>query len=540
MNMDFPYDYFALRGMDISVWHDSFHWAVPRQDTTAIVLDLKAEHCRKIAELGETFESDCLLVGHHLSSIYAKVLNHWLSVHRLENDGFRVKCSEKLSIVPQLLKDHKEAPHFQHEDIWKWCQGFGRCSGPRYFLRSLKYNFSRGCVSAWNHRSLSNSVYAFPSENVTERPWTLGQKDWVHLTSPGEWIGPKPATSVEKSGNHQIFEKLADEFRDFADSYMKHKFGVSVPEQVLGALREHVSSYLKHIAVFYETLSRNIKGHAPKRLFTMTAGKSFVRAMSLAVRQNGGTITGFPHNYFISHYASPRTAFHELAAVDEFVAYTPGSVPLMERNIAANPPPRKQPVNFVCENNPTFKRRWEKEKNKPLPSKIRTVMVLELSLGMEMAPYYVPDSLVTYHFYYSLCKSLGKLGYRVLFKRRPKDLSWEGINIFSDMPHVRVVDGAFESSQAFEEADAVFVQYAMSSTLFWSMTSNKPVIYVDAGWEPWYPEVYESMAKRCRVLHCWYDERNRQCFDESELQRVLEKTPGRPDTEFMEKYLFSK
>ena len=86
----------------------------------------------------------------------------------------------------------------------------------------------------------------------------------------------------------------------------------------------------------------------------------------------------------------------------------------------------------------------------------------------------------------------------------------------------------------------MIVQYAMSSTMYWSMCTNKTVIYMDAGWEPWFPEVYELMARRCRVLHAWYDERNRTCFDEAELLGLLEMPPEQPHAGFMEKYLFPR
>ena len=56
--------------------------------------------------------------------------------------------------------------------------------------------------------------------------------------------------------------------------------------------------------------------------------------------------------------------------------------------------------------------------------------------------------------------------------------------------------------------------------------------------EPWYPDVYELLTRRCRILRCWYDERNRQCFDEDELLELLKIPPDVPNTEYLEKYLF--
>ena len=129
-------------------------------------------------------------------------------------------------------------------------------------------------------------------------------------------------------------------------------------------------------------------------------------------------------------------------------------------------------------------------------------------------------------------------GYKVIFKKRPKDPGWQGVNIFSEFDNLEVVYDHFEKPGVIERADAIIVQYAMSSTLYWSMCTNKTVIYVDAGWDRWFPDVYTLMEKRCRVLHAWYDELNRQCFNKDELFNLLEKTPEVPNTEFIEKYLF--
>ena len=72
------------------------------------------------------------------------------------------------------------------------------------------------------------------------------------------------------------------------------------------------------------------------------------------------------------------------------------------------------------------------------------------------------------------------------------------------------------------------------------MCTNKTVIYANAGWDPWFPEVYKSMEKRCRILNCSYDERNRAVFDGQELLDILSKKPEQPNTEFMERYLFPR
>ena len=126
----------------------------------------------------------------------------------------------------------------------------------------------------------------------------------------------------------------------------------------------------------------------------------------------------------------------------------------------------------------------------------------------------------------------------MIFKRRTKDLSWDGIDIFKNIANVTIEFEHLTKPGIIDKADAVICHLSRSSTFNWLMSTNKTVIYVDAGWEPWFQDVYNLMAKRCRILHCWYDERNRQCFEKDELLEILKKRPEPPNTEFLEKYLF--
>ena len=72
----FIYDYFGLAGEDIPAWRETFFWPVPRETTNRIAEDAAAFACGLIEELGETFEGDCLTIGHLVLKDIARVLNH--------------------------------------------------------------------------------------------------------------------------------------------------------------------------------------------------------------------------------------------------------------------------------------------------------------------------------------------------------------------------------------------------------------------------------------------------------------------------------
>ena len=276
----------------------------------------------------------------------------------------------------------------------------------------------------------------------------------------------------------------------------------------------------------------------PGALLTPTAGNPFTRAASLAARRHGVRVTGFPHGYYVCHSDSPRLAYHELSTVDAFMAYTPGSVPLFRRNLASHPPARGNAVSIEHDDTTFFRDRFRACADKPLPERIRRVMVLELALIQEWAGYHCAETMVNYHFYYGICRQLAEAGYDVVFKKRPKSVGWEGCDILKDIPRLRVETRPFEAPGVLDAVDAVVLQYGMSSTLHWSMCSGKTVIFADAGWEPWYPDVYEKMARRCRVLPCAYDANNRATFRREDLLRTVAEPPRRPDTAYLKDYLF--
>lgn len=532
MDRFFYYDYFALKNVDIEKWSREFSWMVPRETTTRITVDFKTRHCQLIEQYGRTFEGDCLLIAYLISSRFAEVVNHYVSVQRIKQAGLELKYSDKLVLIPNLDGSRGKIS-FGYNSFRKIKYRAKRRLHDN--LKSFEFNFNRGIYNFTNHVIGDGTTLAFG--NTYDRKYAHDLKRWIRLESPGFLMDYSIADKVSLQ-TKSLFRQFSNEMLDFSQEYIKTNFGMELPQEICDALLVFSENYLADISEAYSSMRINAARKKIRHALTCTAGSQYIRAFSTAVRNEGGKITGFPHGYFISHHSGSRPSFHELSTVDEFVAYFPGNIDLFKRNIAQNPIPRGNKVEIISDNTPTLKNLWDSYKSKPVPDKIKTVMLLELSFISEWTGYFVADVMVNYHFYYELCKTLSRNGYNIIFKRRPKDISWEGFNIFENIPNLTVTYDHFESPGVVDQADAVIVQYGCSSTLYYAMCTNRPVIYVDAGWEPWFPDVYKSMEKRCGILHCKYDERNRTVFDEKELLDILGRKPEIPDTEFMEKYLF--
>jgi len=530
MPKTFYYDYFSLRNASIEDWHRDFFWPVSWAETQKINEAFRKFHVELINQLGDSFEGDCLLIAYHISGHFVKVANHYLAVRRLIDSGYHIEDSSYLKLVPLLQREDNF--EFKHENL------LNEIYNSKAFLRnlksSLKFNFGRGQYNLLKQIK-SESI---ASAGVISHEFLKNRDEWIKIITSG-WLIKKKSYDADKIvlSSIQTFTNISEAFVNFCSEYMRNNFKLLMSEKINDALRRFSFSYLIKVGGVYEYLLLSTEHLQIKNFYSSTAGNPYTRALSLAVARNGGDTIGFPHGYFICHHSGTRPSFHEFATVKKFVAYTRGSVELFKKNISLNPPPRGHTTEILSDGTSKFNELFKKWNKKPAPNNIKTVMVMELSLIPEWAGYYAAEAMVNYHFYYSLCKSLSKMGYCVIFKRRPKDLSWQGLNIFERIPNLRIIYDPFEAPGVLEQCDAIIIQYAHSSTFNYSICSNKIVIYVDTGWEPWFPEVYSSMAKRCGVLHCKYDKLNRAFFDEKELFEILNRKPGLPEVEYFEKYL---
>ncbi|MBF0298300.1 MAG: hypothetical protein HQK51_06245 [Oligoflexia bacterium] len=532
----FIFDYYSLEGSDLDKWLDNFFWPVSRDTTTQISLDFFRKHCDLINYYKHhTFESDCLLIALGITKSLIEVTNYSYLIKILEKKGYSIKYNKKLRLIPMLLGDRELS--FYPDKIFR--DKNNTLNLIKLFVKSVIYNFNNKRYFFFSHFSKNKRLFAFENANVIDRNFTKNNEKWVRLTNLCEW-GLSTTDNHESLGDKEkkIFQEFANSYLDFIILYTHSKFDLELSKDLIEKIYTYIIQTLSNISIMYKRIIKKIEDKKVGSILTSTAGKTEIRMISLAIKRLGGEVVGFPHGFYISHYSSPRYSFHELATVDKFVSYTSSSKLLMERNKNINPIPRDNNVTILQDNSDTLLQRWNKWKNRPLATKINTIMVLELIFVPEGAGFYVPSTMVNYHLYYNLCKTMTSWGFKVIFKKRPKSLGWDGFNIFKKMPNVEIVDTNFEDDSIIEMADAFMIQYAMSSTLYWTMCTNKTVIYLDGGWEPWFNDVYESMAKRCRVLPVKYDINNKPTFSKPDLFKILNKKPETPNTEFLQKYLF--
>ena len=84
---------------------------------------------------------------------------------------------------------------------------------------------------------------------------------------------------------------------------------------------------------------------------------------------------------------------------------------------------------------------------------------------------------------------------------------------------VHVVYDRFEN--VMDEADAFVFYHTYTTTLGPALCTNKPIVYIDGGWEKWIPQVRQAFSKRCHIVPAFFDNRNRLLFDPEALSDAL-------------------
>ena len=75
-------------------------------------------------------------------------------------------------------------------------------------------------------------------------------------------------------------------------------------------------------------------------------------------------------------------------------------------------------IKFISQKSNIFDK-YKSHYNFKLPSKIKTVMILENQLWSDDIRFEIPETMIIYEFYYHLCSLLSSYGYKIYFKKRP-------------------------------------------------------------------------------------------------------------------------
>lgn len=533
----FPVDIVAVKDYGIQRWITDFFWPISDDAFVGLARDVEGAFTAQVNAL-PTELAELLLVKRNLSLEYLHLFHALAVVATARSLGFLVHASSGAFWYPDVLEDFR-TPRPQAYTKRTVISTLDALRGERWAkvaVRRLRMarscNVSAAKVWGYAHCTLRHFAYGtlddFVSHHLRRVP------NFISPLSPVDWMphGIVPTPRVLQAAIGELARTLVGTMVAIAGRH-----GVTITERVVahlvGLTEIELSDAAAALAILHEHVQRR-SGLA--HLFLTAVGNPLQRALSIANRRGGGTVTSFTHGGHLGLYDNPGLALSEFAIADEFVGYTAGTIPLFRRMLANHPPVRGNRVQIVAAEYPGYRDLWRRLRVTPPPSGVRTVMLI----GCPQSPWrthLIAASLplMELHLELQIVEVLQQHGFAVIYKAHPDRLT-EIRGVFDG--RVPVIDGYFE--RHLDQADA-FVFPTLRTTAFpLALCTNKPVVSFLVQPEPYkpVPEAMVKLEKRCTFVRATFDGRNRLQFDSDELLRALMAQPIIPDMEFVETYMF--
>lgn len=538
-NSVYPTDIFSVFDYGIEKWQKGFFWPVPydwflkpQHDTLNIFTTFSTEDDSEIGDMPLTAIKLYLELANMLYAIKIK--------QELEKQGKKIKYSDKSVYFKGLVKKGVAESFMEREE--------GRT--PKLSIRIKDF-----LTLQWDRIALR--VYLFFAED----PWIATSRSIVKREYFTKKMKRKPflllsGGRVFRGKSKHISREDVKKIEDMANHFTKEwvavadKYEVIINYKQRDYVRGLIFRQFKKVLEEYRAIREELRKYKPFHLFTGPHHSNFVRSLGQAVRRSGGKITAFSHGYDVFECLRHITSVLDWSTVDEFVLRANNCRDRIQKIIAKYPPPRNNRVKFVSEDSTFFLDLYNRfRKTTKPPSSIKTVMLIATSYRVDLVRACALPDPVYLDSEKRIIDFLVKHGYKVLYKKHPhgsvskkllhgslkRDI--ENIEkIFSEK--ATIIDEPFE--RVMHMGDGFLFASGMGTTVWrQAICTQKPMIYINDGFHDiWFPELLESVKKRCCVVSGGFDERNRLIFNEKELINALAEKPKPTDTEFLEKYMF--
>ena len=517
---EFTYDVFSLFSKDIGNWSKNFFWPISRNETQRILTDILEIFYGNINKEKKIHTKNCLITYNQFYNPYVVIFNYLLLKKRISKKKYKINYSKNSKVMRYLFQESNEFPIN--------LESFNNKKSENYNFRLLKdklktflFNFSRGNLFP------NDSIFAINQQGVLNQDYFKNNSKWINIIS------------VERLKSNMTIQNYDKELLGVINSlhhqclkYSKEKLNIKVSKRIEKDIQLFQMKYLQNISSLLKCLYDNKELQNVKEIF-VDSPKTVVRAISLVIKKNGGYVYGFPHGSWICHSFSKRPIYNEFLVYDYFCIYNSSQKVLFSDNLKKNL--SNLPIKFISQDSNIFNKYRTRYKSK-LPSKIKTIMILESQLWCDDVRFELPETMIIYEFYYYLCSFLSSLGYKILFKKRPKSLSMD-FPFFQNIQNIEIIDGDLKEKKNLNLPDVIIFMYGLSSTFIPLICSNKKLIFFDCGWERWNPKIFRELKKRCDIVKTFNTADNKIRFKKSTLIKSLNITKKNLDTSLFDKYL---
>lgn len=531
----FPLDIKAARKYGINKWREGFFWPISYKSFLEVERKIKGALNSLINKNKDNDMGDLLVINYKIFFEYSNLLNALRVLKELNQKGLKPLYSNDSVLFKGIIEKGVPVrsvlpiPFIPRKTILENAK-------KQYRLVKGAFKFNGSNTSSWKLLFSGGPYIAhYPSLNSLAREYiALKMAGCVRLKDASGWYDQ----SFSLQNNEREEEEIRSLVKEMISTIEKIAldYGIELEEIQRAYLKKVTLELLLETFICFRSLNSYVSSLKPMNLLIGCGGNHFSRMLSLAVLKHGGSVSGFAHGGPLV-YKWDKYSWLELSTVNRFITYTEHSARTMASLLETYPPLKENTLKIEGAETGMFRNIWQRESKKLLPEKIERVMIVancfvyDNMLGQGIA---FPE-LMQLDWELRTVNILKKAGYKVIYKNHP-DGKLCGLTIDFLDSDVEIIYDRFED--VMEYADAFLFFHTRSTTLGPALCSNKPIIYIDGGWEIWLPEMRELFSKRCTIVSAHFDERNRLIINEEELLNALVCKPAEPNTEFIEKYMF--
>ena len=288
--------------------------------------------------------------------------------------------------------------------------------------------------------------------------------------------------------------------------------GRRVRQWLSGMIQENVDL----AAATLLSLFRSRRARETRVLYTATQGHPATRLASLAVLENGGSVSGLAHGGGLLTQWSIGWMIESLTT-SAFYCYTPTEQRFRRRAV---PPwvdgsaeirvlPQDDKEHVAVEHR----------------GKIRQVLFLSGSYAGDRTHVGVLPEPTRFDLELRIIDALIRYDVKVIVKLHRKSRSLSKVRSLLEARYGdRIIISDTPLAELLREGiavDAFVMENVKGGSLIEVMKTDRPVILFSCGMHFLQPSLCEIFHRRVKVISCWYDDENRVLFEEDELREYL-------------------
>jgi hypothetical protein len=526
---EFPLDIPSVFELGLEKWRGALSWPVSwnrflriEQDTKEVLNGIIRESSNSVADL--------LLISYKIYIEHANLIHAFCVLQELERQGKRTVVADNNDFYGVLLDGRPPVKSLFDRSLFKGVAANGVRRTLKRNLRTLKNNLMFSPLH-FVPKILSCNSYALDSGGALAEFVTARERERILFREPERWYSQPSRTAFADSETAE-FRAAADKIAaGIADIAAKH--GVHLPGCVKDYISNSTRSALEKTAILLRGLEQRFAGRKPVDLFLGSNRTVFLRALSLAARRNGGSVTGFMHGEPLV-YEWDKLAWLEFPFDDRFYTYTESIARELRDTSGRFAAPNGRTPEICGQGTRRFSNISVGREVKGARENRRVMIVpncFTLSDILSQASSF--PEIMQFQIENTLVGHLQQAGFEVLYKKHP-DGTLRGQR-FTLFPNVEVVYERFE--EVMQLADSFLFYHTRTSTFGPALCTDKPIVIIDGGWEKINLNMLALLKKRCSFVKATVSEQNQVVINPSELKDALHDYEKAANTEFRETYL---